>query len=85
MYDNLADRVLRRVGIGKEGTEVVPEDHISPEDRGHWTNSPLEQIVDFGGDGPMVGIQLAHIGRKASTLATWIKSSADRGHLDCIC
>ena len=65
-----------------EATAVVPEGRISPEDAGLWTDSqiaPLKRIVDFAHtQATKVGIQLAHAGRKASTLATWVKSSADR-------
>lgn len=52
--DNLVDQGVATGaadGIGIEATEVVPEDRISPEDRGSWTDSPLKQIVDFGGEG----------------------------------
>ena len=70
-----------------EATAVVPEGRISPEDAGLWTDSqivPLKRIVDFAHtQAAKVGIQLSHAGRKASTLATWVKSSADRTrHVD---
>jgi len=65
-----------------EATSVVPEGRISPEDAGLWTDSqiaPLKRIVDFAHtQTAKIGIQLAHAGRKASTLAMWLKSSADR-------
>jgi 2,4-dienoyl-CoA reductase-like NADH-dependent reductase (Old Yellow Enzyme family) len=65
-----------------EASAVVPEGRISPEDAGIWTDSqiaPLKRVVDFAHtQGTKIGIQLAHAGRKASTLATWVKSSADR-------
>ena len=65
-----------------EATAVVPEGRISPEDAGLWTDSqiaPLKRIVDFVHiQGTKVGIQLAHAGRKASSLAPWVKTSADR-------
>jgi 2,4-dienoyl-CoA reductase-like NADH-dependent reductase (Old Yellow Enzyme family) len=65
-----------------EATAVVPEGRITPEDAGLWTDSqiaPLKRIVDFvHTQTGRVGIQLAHAGRKASTLAPWVKSSADR-------
>ena len=65
-----------------EATAVVPEGRISPEDAGIWADSqivPLKRIVDFAhAQGTKIGIQLAHAGRKASTLAPWVKSSADR-------
>jgi len=69
-------------GIVMEATAVVPEGRISPEDAGLWTDSqiaPLKRVVEFAHT-PVakVGVQLAHAGRKASTLATWVKTSADR-------
>ena len=64
-----------------EASAVVPEGRISPEDAGIWTDSqiaPLRRIVDFAHtQGAKIGIQLAHAGRKASTLPPWIRSSAD--------
>jgi hypothetical protein len=69
-------------GIIVEATAVVPEGRISPEDAGLWTDSqigPLKRIVDFAHtQAAKVGIQLAHAGRKASTLAPWVETSADR-------
>jgi len=69
-------------GIVMEATAVVPEGRISPEDAGLWTDSqiaPLKRVVDFAHTQvAKVGVQLAHAGRKASTLATWVKTSADR-------
>ena len=69
-------------GIVMEATAVVPEGRISPEDAGLWTDSqiaPLKRVVDFAHtQAAKVGVQLAHAGRKASTLATWVKTSADR-------
>ena len=65
-----------------EATAVLPEGRISPEDAGLWMDSqivPLKRIVDFAHtQAAKVGMQLSHAGRKASTLATWVKSSADR-------
>ena len=67
-----------------EATAVLSEGRISPEDAGLWTDSqiaPLKRIVDFvHTQGTKIGIQLSHAGRKASTLAPWVKSSADRKH-----
>jgi 2,4-dienoyl-CoA reductase-like NADH-dependent reductase (Old Yellow Enzyme family) len=71
-------------GIIMEATTVLSEGRISPEDAGLWTDSqiaPLKRIVDFVHiQGTKIGIQLSHAGRKASTLAPWVKSSADRKH-----
>lgn len=45
--------------------------------QGIWTDSqipPLKRIVDFcHGQGTKIGVQLAHAGRKASTLAYWVQ------------
>ncbi|KAI0936829.1 hypothetical protein AcV5_004867 [Taiwanofungus camphoratus] len=71
----------RGVGaICMEATAVVPEGRISPNDAGLWTDSqiaPLQRIVKFAhAQGALVGVQLAHAGRKASTLAPWVHSDA---------
>lgn len=59
-----------------EATGVVPQGRITPEDSGLWCDEqiePLRQIVEFAhSQGQKVGIQLAHAGRKASTLAPWL-------------
>ncbi|MEF2277713.1 NADH:flavin oxidoreductase/NADH oxidase [Deinococcus sp. YIM 134068] len=61
--------------IFTEATAVSPEGRISPEDLGLWTDEqivPLGHITDlvhrYGG---LIGVQLAHAGRKASTYAPW--------------
>ncbi|KAF8704531.1 NADH flavin oxidoreductase, partial [Rhizoctonia solani] len=64
-----------------EATAVTPEGRITPECAGIWSDThiaPIKRIVDFAhGQGTTVGIQLAHAGRKASTLAPWVQ---DRRH-----
>ena len=59
-----------------EATAVQPEGRITPGCVGLWTDSqiaPLKQVVDFAhSQGQKIGIQLAHAGRKASTLAPWL-------------
>lgn len=63
-----------------EATAVTPEGRITPEDSGLWKDSqiaPLKRIVDFAhSQGQKIGIQLAHAGRKASTVAPWLASGA---------
>jgi 2,4-dienoyl-CoA reductase-like NADH-dependent reductase (Old Yellow Enzyme family) len=58
-----------------EATAVAPNGRISPEDSGLWQDSqiaPLKRIVDYvHSQGQKIGIQLAHAGRKASTVAPW--------------
>ncbi|TFK73404.1 FMN-linked oxidoreductase [Pluteus cervinus] len=60
-----------------EATAVLPEGRITPEDAGLWSDDQLEshaKIVEFAhSQGQKIGIQLAHAGRKASTVAPWIK------------
>lgn len=55
---------------------MVPEGRITPEDCGLWKESqivPLSRIVNFAhSQGQCIGIQLAHAGRKASTVAPWL-------------
>ena len=59
-----------------EATSVEARGRISPEDSGLWTDSqiaPLKRLVDYiHGQGTKAAIQLAHAGRKASTVAPWI-------------
>jgi 2,4-dienoyl-CoA reductase-like NADH-dependent reductase (Old Yellow Enzyme family) len=61
-----------------EATAVSPEGRISPEDLGLWSDDHivnLGQIADFvHAQKALIGTQLAHAGRKASTFAPW------RGH-----
>lgn len=61
-----------------EATAVVPEGRITPDDSGLWKDSqiePLRKIVEFAhSQNQKVGIQLAHAGRKASTVVPWLHS-----------
>ncbi|KAF2009549.1 FMN-linked oxidoreductase [Aaosphaeria arxii CBS 175.79] len=61
-----------------EATGVVPEGRITPEDMGLWQDSqiePLRKIVEFAhSQNQLIAIQLAHAGRKASTVAPWLSS-----------
>ena len=58
-----------------EAAAVLPEGRISPQDAGIWNTEQQAAwagIVDFlHGQGARAGVQLAHAGRKASTLAPW--------------
>ncbi|AWN22959.1 oxidoreductase [Deinococcus irradiatisoli] len=66
--------------IFTEAVAVRPEGRISIDDLGLWHDAqiaPLARIVDFAHQyGSMIGIQLAHAGRKASTYAPWKGSGA---------
>ncbi|KAG8887210.1 hypothetical protein FRB98_000372 [Tulasnella sp. 332] len=59
-----------------EATAIVPEGRISPEDSGLWEDAqmePLKRTVNFAhAQGTLIGLQLAHAGRKASTYAPWV-------------
>lgn len=58
-----------------EATAVLPEARISPQDLGIWSDvhiEPLARITRFiHAQGSVAGIQLAHAGRKASTIRPW--------------
>ncbi len=69
---------LARGGAGAvivEATAVTPEGRIAPQDLGLWNDEQrdaLTPIVDFmHSQGAVVGVQLAHAGRKASTYSPW--------------
>ncbi|KAE8157301.1 FMN-linked oxidoreductase [Aspergillus tamarii] len=59
-----------------EATAVVPEGRITPGCVGLWKDSqiaPIKQVIEFAhSQGQKIGIQLAHAGRKASTVAPWL-------------
>jgi len=58
-----------------EAIAVLPEGRISPEDLGIWDDAHVEMLARIGafvkGQGAEFGFQLAHAGRKASTLRPW--------------
>ncbi|EMC99563.1 hypothetical protein BAUCODRAFT_29934 [Baudoinia panamericana UAMH 10762] len=66
-----------------EATGVTPQGRITPEDVGLWKDSqmePLKKIVEFAhSQGQKIMIQLAHAGRKASTVAPWLSSGEVAG------
>ncbi len=59
----------------QEATAISPKGRISPDDMGLWKDEqaePLRRITSFiKKQGSVAGIQLAHAGRKASTLSPW--------------
>jgi len=67
-----------------EATAVLPEGRITPEDCGLWKDSqiePLRKIVEFAhSQGQKIMIQLAHAGRKASTVAPWLSQGDVASH-----
>lgn len=74
---HLGQMAMRGAGlVFVEATAVEARGRISPQDSGLWKESqvaPLKRIVEFvHSQGAKIGIQLAHAGRKASTLAPWL-------------
>ncbi|MGF2948435.1 NADH:flavin oxidoreductase/NADH oxidase [Microbacterium alcoholitolerans] len=67
-----------------EATAVVPEGRISPRDTGLWTDEQGEawsEIVDDVHErGALIGVQLAHAGRKASTWWPWAEQRGSVPH-----
>jgi len=78
---HLGSRAVGAAGLVlTEATAVLPEGRISPQDLGIWSDehvAPLARIVGFiHQQGSVGGMQLAHAGRKASTLRPWAGSGA---------
>jgi 2,4-dienoyl-CoA reductase-like NADH-dependent reductase (Old Yellow Enzyme family) len=74
---HLGGIISRGTGLAMiEATAVTPEGRISPEDVGIWQDSQAQaigKVVDFAhSQSQKIGIQLAHGGRKASTLAPFL-------------
>ena len=63
-----------------EATGVSPEGRITPEDLGLWSDEHIpafKEVVTFvHSQGQKIAIQLAHAGRKASTVAPWLSFRA---------
>ena len=63
-----------------EATAVVPEGRISPQDLGLWKDEQIEMLARIfrfiEAQGSVPAIQLAHAGRKASTVRPWEGSGA---------
>lgn len=59
-----------------EATAVLSEGRITPEDAGIWSDDhiePFAKVIEFAhSQNQKIGIQLAHAGRKGSTVAPWI-------------
>lgn len=59
-----------------EATAVTSQGRITPEDVGLWEDGqiePLKRIVEYAhSQGQKIAIQLAHAGRKGSTVAPWL-------------
>ncbi|KAG7411939.1 NADPH dehydrogenase afvA [Fusarium oxysporum f. sp. rapae] len=63
-----------------EATAVQANGRITPEDSGIWLHAHMETMrkhVDFSHrQNALIGIQIAHAGRKVSTVAPWLSSGA---------
>ncbi|KIH89751.1 NADPH dehydrogenase [Sporothrix brasiliensis 5110] len=63
-----------------EATAVQANGRITPEDSGIWLDAHVDTLrkhVQFAhSQNALIGIQLAHAGRKASTVAPWLSSGA---------
>jgi 2,4-dienoyl-CoA reductase-like NADH-dependent reductase (Old Yellow Enzyme family) len=61
-----------------EATAVLSEGRVTPQDSGLWQDSqiePLSRVVEFvHSQNQIIGIQLSHAGRKASTVAPWLSA-----------
>ena len=73
---HLGSRAVGGAGlIFTEATAVTPDGRITAQDLGLWHDDqiePLQRITRFiRAQGAVAGIQLAHAGRKASTLKPW--------------
>ncbi|KAL9099401.1 MAG: hypothetical protein Q9163_005099 [Psora crenata] len=77
-FAHLGGIVSRGPGLSMvEATSVTPEGRITPEDSGLWKDSqmePMKRIVEFAhSQGQKIGLQVAHAGRKSSTVAPWLR------------
>lgn len=75
-FVHLGSRAIGGAGlVFTEATAVTAEGRISPHDLGIWRDDHIEmlgQITRFvRGQGSAAGIQLAHAGRKGSTVRPW--------------
>lgn len=65
-----------------EATGVQPNGRISPNCPGLWDDAQipgLKRVADFiKSQGALVGVQLAHAGRKSSTAAPWMSEVSGR-------
>ncbi|KAE8422016.1 hypothetical protein BDV36DRAFT_246474 [Aspergillus pseudocaelatus] len=62
-----------------EATAVQPEGRITPQDVGLWKDShiaPMKRVIEFvHSQGQKIGVQVAHAGRKASTIPPWMSGA----------
>jgi 2,4-dienoyl-CoA reductase-like NADH-dependent reductase (Old Yellow Enzyme family) len=59
----------------QEATAVSPEGRITPDDLGIWKDEHIERLKNIASfvhaQGSLIGIQIAHAGRKASHASPW--------------
>ncbi|KIW22107.1 uncharacterized protein PV07_12523 [Cladophialophora immunda] len=77
---HLGGIIMRGAGLTMtEGISVTPNGRTSPQDPGIWSDeqiAPLARLVEFAhSQNQKIGIQLAHGGRKASTVAPWLAAA----------
>src|SRR6202012_3580751 len=75
-FAHLAARAVGGTAIVfTEAAAVTPEGRISPEDLGVWSEKHFEALTRvtrfIDAQGALVGLQLAHAGRKDSTHRPW--------------
>jgi 2,4-dienoyl-CoA reductase-like NADH-dependent reductase (Old Yellow Enzyme family) len=73
---NLGSRAVGGVALAiTEATAVTRDGRISPADLGIWSDAHVEPLVRIArfvsSQGTVPGMQLAHAGRKASTVPPW--------------
>jgi 2,4-dienoyl-CoA reductase-like NADH-dependent reductase (Old Yellow Enzyme family) len=73
---HLGSRAVGGAGLVlTEATAVEPEGRISPDDLGIWKDEHIETLAQIAtfvkSQGSVLGMQLAHAGRKASTYSPW--------------
>lgn len=87
---HLGNLALKGVGLVIiEATAVQANGRISPNDSGLWQESTdseqfkgLKRVVDFvHSQGAKIAVQLAHAGRKASSMPPWIAQEAGKRSL----
>ncbi|KAI1386982.1 FMN-linked oxidoreductase [Hypoxylon trugodes] len=83
-FAHLSQLILRGVPLTfTEATSVTFNGRITPEDLGLWKDSQItgfKRVADFAhSQGQKFGVQLAHAGRKATTVAPWLKPAGCLG------
>ena len=68
-----------------EASAVQPNGRITPHDSGIWNEEQVKAIKRVGdfvhAQGALCGVQLAHAGRKASTVPPWVAMEHGRASM----